>query len=321
MILPDGLYRWITKQNHNLPLIGLITFGMPKVFVRSIYNGNRGKQLWGGKKACVTLSFDCDYPEDCEDMPAVMGMLAQYKLKASFAAVGHWVEKYPREHAMVLEQGHELMNHTYSHPDNEILNPGRKFRYISAAEKLEEIVRCHEIVRGLYGHEMTGLRIPHFKHLFSEDIYPLLKQAGYAYSSSTWLTNTPTRGLPFMAPEGIAEFPLATCPLHPFTVFDTWHSLNAERLSHRIMHRGPDDYLMLFEELIRVGKATGSYINIYMDPLDVKKIPGFQRMLELLSDPELIVTTYTDYLRDGLPVIGTPVRQADALPRMEAKAA
>ncbi len=119
----------------------------------------------------------------------------------------------------------------------------------------------------------------------------------------TWLTNTTTRGLPFHGPRGVVEFPLATCPLHPFTVFDTWHSLNATRLSHRIMHRGPESYVKLFEELIEIGKRTGSYINIYMDPLDVKHIPGFGRMLEVLSDPELLVTTYTDYLDDGLPIV------------------
>jgi peptidoglycan/xylan/chitin deacetylase (PgdA/CDA1 family) len=304
MTLPDGLYRWISIRNHNLPLVGLLTFGAPKMLVRTIYAGNRGKQLWGDKKACFTLSFDCDYPEDVEDIPSVLTMLGEHQLKASFAAVGHWVDQFPRQHAMVLEQGHELMNHTWSHPDNEILNPGRKFRWISAEEKMEEIVKCHDIVRKLYGVEMSGLRIPHFKHLFSEDIYPLLEQAGYTYSSSTWLTNTTSRGLPFMAPHGLVEFPLATCPLHPFTVFDTWHSLNAQRLSHRIMHRGPEDYLKLFEELIRIGKATGSYINIYMDPLDVKKIPGFRRMLEILSDPELLVVTYEDYLRMGLHVDG-----------------
>ena len=304
IVVPDGLYRWISTQGNNLPLIALLTFGAPKMLVRGIYQGNAGKKLWGGKKACVTLSFDCDYPEDVEDIPSVLKMLDKHKLKASFAAVGHWVEKYPTQHEMVVDRGHELMNHTYSHPDNELLNPGRKFRFISAAEKLEEVERCHEIVDRLTGVKMRGLRIPHFKHLFSEDIYPLLKQVGYEYSSSTWLTNTTTRGLPFVAPDGIAEFPLATCPLHPFTVFDTWHSLNASRLSHRIMHRGPESYLRLFEELINIGKKTGSYINIYMDPLDVKKIPGFERMLELLSDPELLVTTYVDYLDNKLPLIG-----------------
>jgi len=302
MILPDGLYRWVTRQNSNLPLIGLITFGFPKFFMRSIYNANRGRALWNGRKACVTLSFDCDYPEDVEAIPAIVDMLKPYRYHASFAAVGYWVEKYPREHARALEYGHELMNHTYSHPDNELLNPGRKFRLIPRAEKVEEVQRGHEVCRRLLGVEPTGLRIPHFKHLFTDEIYEILAELGYKYSSSTWTTNTTTRGLPFMAPHNVVEFPLTTCPKHPFTVFDTWHSLNAQRLSHRLLHRGPEQYLQLFEELLRLAKQTGSYLNIYMDPLDIKKIPGFARMLELLADDELEVVTYAEYLDRELHV-------------------
>lgn len=303
MLVPDSIYRWISTQNGNLPLIGLITFTFPKAFVRGIYEGNVGKRLWGDRKACVTLSFDCDYPDDVEAIPGIVQMLERYRLKASFAAVGHWVEKFPHEHAAVLEYGHELMNHTYSHPDNELLNPGRKFREISRAEKLEEIERCHEICRRLLGAEPIGLRIPHFKNLFTPDIYELLREVGYKYSSSTWLTNTTTRGIPFNAPCDIVEFPLTTCPKHPFTVFDTWHSLNAQRLSHRLLHRGPVSYLQLFRELVEVAKSTGSYINIYMDPMDIRKIPGFDEMLQAMSDPELLVVTYQDYLGRSLPVV------------------
>ncbi|MBL8521420.1 MAG: polysaccharide deacetylase family protein [Betaproteobacteria bacterium] len=270
--------------------------------MRSILEGNRDKSLWGGKKACVTLSFDCDYPEDVEAIPAIVDMLKPYRYKASFAAVGYWVEKFPREHAAVIEHGHELMNHTWSHPDNELLNPGRKFRYLPKDEKSEELLKCHEVCRKMLGYEPIGMRVPHFKHLFSPDIYEIISEAGYRYSSSTWLTNTPTRGLPFVAPNGIAEFPLTTCPKHPFTVFDTWHSLNAQRLSHRMLHRGPQQYLELFKELLVMARETGSYLNIYMDPLDIKKIPGFREMLDLMAEEDLDVVTYEEYLRRGMPM-------------------
>ncbi len=302
MVLPERIYRWIATQNSNLPLVGLVTFSAPGLFVKSILNGNRDKRLWSSKKACVTLSFDCDYPDDVEAIPAILNMLKPHHYKASFAAVGHWVQKFPKEHAAVVEQGHEIMNHTYSHPDNELLNPGRKFRYISKDEKMEEIVKCHEICKSYLGVEPIGLRIPHFKHLFSSDIYALLNEAGYRYSSSTWLTNTTTRGLPFQAEHGVVEFPLTTCPKHPFTVFDTWHSLNAQRLSHKMLHRGPESYLQLFRDLLAMAVETGSYLNIYMDPLDIKKIPGFETMLKLLADEDLDVVTYSQYLDRGMHI-------------------
>ncbi|MDH5571469.1 MAG: polysaccharide deacetylase family protein [Gammaproteobacteria bacterium] len=300
MKLPDYFYRKVVENNNNLFVMGLITFSFPKKFVRSIYERNSNRNLWNGKKACFTLSFDCDYPEDVLAMPSIVEMMNCYNYKASFAAVGHWVEKYPEEHLKVIEAGHELLNHTYSHPDNELLNPGRKFRDISRQEKMEEVIRCHEICDKTLGYLPVGLRIPHFKNLFTDEIYSILDEVNYIYSSSTWLTNTLTSGLPFKASNGIIEFPLSTCPKHPFTVFDTWHSLNAGRLSHRLLHRGAESYLELFKQLIQYGKDTGSYINIYIDPLDVPKIPGFEQMLELLSDPELEVVTYKEYIEKSM---------------------
>jgi len=300
--LPKPIYKYISTRNSNLFIVGLITFSFPKTFVKSIYQHNKNRDLWSGKKACFTLSFDCDYPDDVTEIPNIVEMMKKRNFKASFASVGHWIEKYPDQHKVAIDEGHEIMNHTYSHPDNELINPGRKFKEISREEKIEEVTRCHEICENILGYTPTGLRIPHFKNLFTDEIYSILSELNYKYSSSTWLTNTTTSGLPFEAPNNIIEFPLSTCPKHPFTVFDTWHSLNAERLSHRLIHRGCDSYLELFKDLINYGKETGSYINIYIDPLDVPNIPGFDKMLDLLSDDELEVVTYEEYLERGMHI-------------------
>jgi peptidoglycan/xylan/chitin deacetylase (PgdA/CDA1 family) len=302
MKINKGLYRWISKQNKNLGLIGLITFLFPKAFVRSIYEHNIHRNLWGSRKACLTLSFDCDYPEDVEALPGLLSMLQGFPYKASFACVGAWIEKFPDEHKMIIDQGHEIVNHTYSHPDNELLNPGRRFRDIPKAEKKEEIQRCQEVCQRVLGCAPKGCRIPHFKTLFTNEIYDILRELGFLYSSSTWLTNTVSCGIPFLGPRGIVEFPVSVCPLHPFTVFDTWHSLNARRLSHRIVHRGPDRYFELFRDLIDVGLDTNSYINVYIDPLDIKKIPKFADMLRLVRSRDLLVETYESYIRKDLPV-------------------
>lgn len=299
-MLPKSLYSWIAGQKENLLLVGAVTFSAPRAFVRGIYAHNGAKDELH-RRSTVTLSFDCDYPQDVEAIPGLLKMLKPYAFKASFACVGHWIEKYPKEHAMILEHGHEIVNHTYSHPDNELLNPGRKFRSISRAEKMEEVERCHEIADRVLGYQPVGCRIPHFKHLFTREIYGILKELGYKYSSSTWLTNTTSFGNPFVAEEGIVEFPLSVCPAHPFTVFDTWHSLNTPRLIHRLVHRGPEQYCALFENLLEMGERTGSYLNVYMDPWDVPKIPGFPRILGRLSERERFrVATYQDMVSEVL---------------------
>ena len=229
-------------------------------------------------------------------------MLEPYDYKASFACVGYWIEKYPDQHKMIVDHGHEIINHTYSHPDNEILNPDRKFRHCSYEEKKEEIVRCHEICQSILNYEPKGSRLPHFKHNFNKDIYKILKEIGYQFSSSTWLTSTPSSGMPFKDDSGIIEFPVSTCPSHPFTVFDTWHSLNTKRWSHRIKHQGVASYLSLFDELLELGLQTNSYTNVYLDPLDVPKMPDFKDILGKISGDRLEVVTYAEYIDKNLPL-------------------
>ena len=141
--LPYPLYRWISRNNHNLFLVALITFSFPELFLKSIYQINSGNQKrWKDRLACFTPSFDCDFPQDVEAIPGILKRLKQFPFKASFACVGYWIEKYPDIHKMILDYGHEIINHTYSHPDNDLINPDRKFRECSYEEK-KEIGRAH----------------------------------------------------------------------------------------------------------------------------------------------------------------------------------
>lgn len=274
----------MVKHNANLALVAASTLCGPTAVLKFILSNNLNRsKLWPGKKACLSISFDCDYPADVEAIPHVLRQLSGYPFKTSFACVGSWIEKYPNPHKMILEYGHEIVNHTYSHPDNEILNPGRKFKDIPRSEKKEEIEKCHDACVKLLSYAPSGCRIPHFKNLFTSEIYGILKETGYVYSSSTWLTNTHSYGFPFLAEDGIIEFPLSTCPKHPFTVFDTWHSLTSKKRFHRLIHKTEEEYLRLARLLIDLTIEYNSYCNIYIDPGDIMKMEGFSSLLNYLD--------------------------------------
>lgn len=290
----DQLLKWAIENHNNKLLMGLMTFTCPEKFLKSIYQKNLNQPSKWSTKACLTLSFDCDYEEDVSAFPELLKILDNYKFKTSFACVGNWIERFPAAHSKLLEYGHEIVNHTYSHPDNEILNPGRKFRTLPLDEKLLEITQCHEVCRKLLNYEPIGCRIPHFRNLFSDDIYQLLERTGYRYSSSTWITRSQHQGMPFQAANGIWEFPLSTCPKHPFTVFDTWHSFNSKRLAYRLVHNTEEEYFALFKKLIDWGIETNSYINVYLDPLDIPKMKYFQQLCDYISarSAEISLMTY-----------------------------
>jgi peptidoglycan-N-acetylglucosamine deacetylase len=65
-------------------------------------------------KQAVALTFD-DGPSP-RYTPQILALLKQYQAKATFFVLGCKVERYPEVAQAALREGHELGNHTYSHP-------------------------------------------------------------------------------------------------------------------------------------------------------------------------------------------------------------
>lgn len=63
----------------------------------------------------VLLTFD-DYgtPEEMNDL---LNILADKGVKAMFFVIGSWADEHPELVAQIAAAGHELGNHTYSHPN------------------------------------------------------------------------------------------------------------------------------------------------------------------------------------------------------------
>ncbi|MBT6148584.1 MAG: polysaccharide deacetylase family protein, partial [Gemmatimonadetes bacterium] len=153
-----------------------------------------GEQSWNGHRSCLLLSFDVDFPEDVDALPGIAAQLEAASIRASFAVVGRWVEDYPQEHRAVLAAGHELVNHSYSHP--ELINvPGRfvsrredlndrRWETLSLEERAHEIRRGQTAVKDTLGVEMKGFRAPHFGNVDPQPLYPILAEMGLQYSTS-----------------------------------------------------------------------------------------------------------------------------------------
>lgn len=230
---------------------------------------------WAGRRSCLALTFDCDFPEDALALPKVVELLRLHGLRASFACVGRWVEDYPAEHRAVLEAGHELMNHTWSHP--ELVNSPRHF--VSSREDLnpcpwrdldlnarrEEIRRCQEVVATTLGYTMTGFRVPHFGKVEVADLYPELPGLGIAYSSSVLAPRAPDLGVPCWEGE-VLEFPITPCPCHPYASLDSWHALYAGGGRHRT------DFAERVTGQLRRAVRHRGLTCIYLDPKDWERL-------------------------------------------------
>jgi peptidoglycan-N-acetylglucosamine deacetylase len=86
----------------------------------------------------VALTFD-DGPDPMHT-PRVLDVLDRHKVRATFFMMGRQVERYPDVAREVRARGHEIGNHSYSHPKLVLMSP-RQVR--------EEIERTDQLLRGI----------------------------------------------------------------------------------------------------------------------------------------------------------------------------
>jgi peptidoglycan/xylan/chitin deacetylase (PgdA/CDA1 family) len=228
-LLKKAISRLILKHRNDYSLAAASLL-CPEEFVSEFFRRQENDHLdWKGKKAGMTVSFDLDSSLEVEALDSLLKILSKCSFKVSFACMGKLIEKYPEQHMSILEQGHEILNHTHTHPNCSEFNPHEKFDQLTPHRQREEIAGCHAICQKLLDYEPIGFRSPHFKRLHTDSVYHILKEMGYSYSSSTLAVHTPSHGTPFSAAQGVLEFPVSPCPVHLFTVFDTYHALRSKK--------------------------------------------------------------------------------------------
>lgn len=116
-----------------------------------IYAANRD----AGKYVALTFD-DGPHPVYTEQ---ILEILAENDAKATFFVIGKNAESYPDLVAKEFEAGHEIGNHTYSHPN---------MKSISVDKAMEEISRTQDIVC-----DITGVRPQLFRSpggIFSDEL-------------------------------------------------------------------------------------------------------------------------------------------------------
>lgn len=230
---------------------------------------------WRGGPTFI-LSFDVETRVDCAALPGAVRSLADRGLLASFACIGAWIDAYPSEHRALIDAGHELLNHTDTHPWHEELGERRRFDLLSDDDLAAQILRANEKIKAL-GARPLGFRAPHFGVQHTRRAYPLLRAAGLRYSSSTMSIRMPHGGVPTQI-DGIWEFPLSACPRHPRSLLDSWHCTTAPDARHR----EGEDLVDLYREVLVLLERTGAFGCVYWD-VRVLSAPGYMAVLDEIA--------------------------------------
>lgn len=115
------------------------------------YYEERGDIVWEvpTEEKYIALTFD-DGPDEKQTM-LILDLLRQYDARATFFVVGDRVERYPEIVRRELAEGHEVANHSYTHP---------AFQHLSNGSMEEELNRTQEAVFKATGTRPSLFRPP-----------------------------------------------------------------------------------------------------------------------------------------------------------------
>jgi polysaccharide deacetylase family sporulation protein PdaB len=97
----------------------------------------------------VAISFDAAW--GAEYTREILAILDQYDIKTTFFLVKFWMEKYPEETKLIATKGHEIGNHSATHPHMNAL---------SEDEIYQELLETNRLIERLVGKSPRLFRPP-----------------------------------------------------------------------------------------------------------------------------------------------------------------
>ena len=101
-------------------------------------------------KKQVALSFDAAWGND--DTEELIKILKEYNAVATFFVVGAWVDKYPESVKQLSDAGHQIHNHSNTHPH---------MPQLSKEQMTAEITACNEKISKITGKTPNLIRVPY----------------------------------------------------------------------------------------------------------------------------------------------------------------
>lgn len=101
-------------------------------------------------KKWISISINCAWNAD--DIDQILDVLDRCNVKTTFFMVGDWIDRFPEETKKIAEKGHEIANHSDSHPH---------VNNLSYEQNVEEIKKCTNKIKNITGKEVNLYRCPY----------------------------------------------------------------------------------------------------------------------------------------------------------------
>ena len=107
-----------------------------------IYNGHDEKPM---------VSFTVNVAWGNEYLPKMLEVLKKHHAKATFFLEGRWAKNNPDIAKMIVDAGHEVGNHSFTHPD---------MNNLSASQINQQIKKTNEVIKATTGYKVKWFAPP-----------------------------------------------------------------------------------------------------------------------------------------------------------------
>ena len=158
---------WIQSLALFVCILFAVHLGDRAIEVSSTY-GDRELPIYSVETEEMKIAISFDAAWGAEDFQKIMEILDKHNVKTTFFMTGEWVEKYPDCVKILVEKGHDLGNHSATHPD---------MTKLSKEQQKEQIMEVHNAVKELTGYEMELFRPPY--GAYNNDVIRTCYEVGY----------------------------------------------------------------------------------------------------------------------------------------------
>ncbi len=129
---------------------------------------NRELPVYSVERSDKKIALTIDAAWESDKTTEILAELEKENFKATFFLVGMWVDKYPDKVKLIADKGHEIGNHSDSHPHMNTL---------SAAQITDQLKKMDDKLEKLTGKRSTLFRAPYGE--YNDNVIKAVRAAGY----------------------------------------------------------------------------------------------------------------------------------------------
>ncbi len=132
-------------------LFAILIFSCKSIFVPTAA-ANRLLPIYSVERSDKKIAISFDAAWGADDTQILIDTFAKYNIKVTFFVVGQWVDQYPDMVKALHDAGHEIQNHSNTHPH---------LTELSTDEIISELNACNDKIEAITGVRPTLMRPPY----------------------------------------------------------------------------------------------------------------------------------------------------------------